>query len=157
MKGRDRNPSPLCGGGWRAERVGRGSGCRTRPLSRRPSGGPPPRRGGRVFWALDRCQYLIHDELRVAEERVVREAEDVEALLAEKSIAVQVTTPLVLIFMRRPIELDDQAGPIAKKIDDIGRDRDLALELVAVQAPGANLLPEQILGAREHGPLPIGE
>jgi hypothetical protein len=59
--------------------------------------------------------------------------------------------------MRLAIQLDDHLGSGAQKIDDVRRDRDLALELVAVKAAASDLLPKQSLCAAQHGPLALGE
>jgi hypothetical protein len=100
---------------------------------------------------------LVHHELRIAEELVVREPQDAEALLAEKDVAAHVMTALFPALVRRTIEFDDYAGRSAQEIDDVRCDRHLAFEFMAVQAAGAYLLPKQVLGAREHRALILGE
>jgi len=60
-KGRTINPPPFCGGGWRAERAGRGGVLRvsTAPLPACCAGHPLPQRGeGKVWEGVGLCNVL---------------------------------------------------------------------------------------------------
>src|SRR5688500_12748715 len=80
-----------------------------------------------------------------------------KALLAQKSVATRVMEPLRLLLMRLAVQFHDQASRSAEKIDDVGCDRHLALELVAVEAPCPHPAPEQIFCARLNRALLPGE
>ena len=68
--------------------------------------------------------------------------------------------------MLAAIRLDDQARAEVHEVDDVGTDRLLATEFLTVQAMGAQVLPQPLLGvghvltqgfgefARVHTPLP---
>jgi hypothetical protein len=107
--------------------------------------------------ALDCYQHLVQDELRITEKGVVRETQHVEALLTQEGVPAKVVTALALVLVRRAVELDDHARRGAQEVDDIGRNRNLALELVPMKTASAHLSPEQVLGLGQHRRLLLGE
>jgi hypothetical protein len=52
--------------------------------------------------------------------------------------------------MLAPVDLDDQAGLDASKVDDERSDRDLAAEVITLESIAAQSVPEPVLGVR-HG------
>src|SRR5829696_7905640 len=133
-RGGVKNPLPFSGRGWRAERAGRG--------------GEAP---------IDRCQDSVQDELAISEHEIIREAKHNESLAPKPGVTCGILGLLLRRVVERTVQFDDHLRGNAEEVDDIGRDRDLPLELVTFEPPGADLLPEQRFGARHGRALPLCE
>jgi hypothetical protein len=99
----------------------------------------------------------VEDQVEIAEDKLVREAQNGKALALQPSIALRVTRPTRLGFVRFAVQLDDHACGGTEEIRDVGPDRHLPPELQATKAPAAHLLPEGVLGPRVGLPLLPGE
>ena len=124
----------ICRRGWPAKQVGRGA-----------------------VSGFNRLAHGVKNQIAVAEHEIVGKAKHAKALAPQEGIASLVVGALLRSIMRNSIELHDHPRLRAEKVDDVGSNRHLPLELVAMEAANPNLLPEQILGPRQDRALLLGE
>ena len=86
------------------------------------------------------------DRLGAGENVAIPEAQDAQAACSQEGVAGGVVGSLRHVLMA--VELDDQCGLEADEVADVGAERALAAELVAVQLAAAEVAPEQALGGR---------
>jgi hypothetical protein len=88
-------------------------------------------------------QNCLKHTVSILDHLVVPEAKHLPALARQISVTDIVTKAFCVL---RAVGLDDQRSPNAKKIDDVGSERDLPAKLDAIQATIAQKTPQAKLG-----------
>ena len=96
-------------------------------------------------------------QVGIAENKIVGEAQDSEALRLEPAISPLITHSLLGIFMWRTVELHDNASGEADEVSNVRADRNLPSEFEAVEAAGPKFAPEHHFCARHCPTLGLRE
>ena len=86
----------------------------------------------------------FQNRFRIPQNLVIPESQYPESLRCESSAARGILSSS--FTMLTTIGLDDEAGPDACKIDNVGGDDELAAKLETVGSAGTQVIPQQALG-----------
>ena len=93
-------------------------------------------------FSIDRVPH----RLGVLQNLVVREADDPDPILKQRSAAILVVLPGLLVVMLAPVGLDAQAGGETTKVDDVPCDWNLPAEMMTVKSATPQQGPESSFG-----------